>query len=1322
MIERRLIRQLEKVARRVRRRRVLLAWTLVWIGVAGLAAVALAANVRLGIYVPRATLGLSLLAIATAIAVGWFVHRSAGDYTRIAQLVERAYPDLRAGLLAAVYQRPSGADGRLGFMQQRVVEHVLHHAYAHAWQRVVPTWQIGVAFLANLAGFVALVIALARLAAYAAPAPLPSWALAAGEEQPASGGDYDVTIEPGTTEVERGTSLLVLARFKGPLPPDARLVYEPAGGELAQKAMLKSLDDPVFGGRIPEVLGALRYHVEFADAASDTFQVTVFEYPRLVQADAVLEFPSYTALKKRRIQDTRRVAAVEGTQVSLICRLNVPVASARLVSQEGDSLPLEAGVDPEGFDSITETEPGPADASGRAAAADPNSSQKDGVTYIVQWKLDRSQRFKLELIDAQGRRNKQPPEFIVTMLPNKPPDLKLVAPARDLQVSPLEELDVQANVWDDYGVGRFGVQYALAGDEPREVVLAEGIGGRERQNVEHTVAFEELEAAPDQLLSYHFWAEDAGPDGQPRRTFSDMYFAEVRHFEEIFRQGQQPSSQQQQQQQQQQQGNAAQAEQLAQLQKQIINATWTVVRREIGATVSAGFSPDVQLIVDSQSQAFEQASEMSARLQDAQSKEFLADAQSYMQGAIDHLSAAVDGTVTQPLQTALAAEQSAYQALLKLRAREHEVVRANPSSQGAGAGSNSRSQQQLQQLQLRDDQNRYETESTARQQQEQQVRETRQVLNRLRELARRQGDLNQRLKELNAALEEARTEQEREEIRQQLKRLREEQQQIMRDSEELQSRMQQPENQEQMSEAQQQLDETRENLRQASEALEQGQVSRAITSGTRAEREFEELRDEFRQAASGQFNEEMRDMRDQARQLDETQQQLAEQLSEIVNPQPQASPSLRSTGDREQIEEQLAEQRARLNELLQRMTETVVEAETAEPLLASELYETIRQAQQQDAERALRDTESSLRRGLVNDALQQERLANEGIRDIRSGVERAADSVLGDETEALRRAQEELNELVDQLRAEADRANPAAAQARRDEGREAGDDNANPDGQPRDGEPQPGDAQRPGEQRPGEQRPGEQREPSDQRTESQRSGSAQQGDQQPGGQSQSGQPQDGQSQDGQSQDGQSQSGQSQGGQPQDGQSQSGQSQGGQAQQGEDADRAGRRPAGDETGAQPGRGQPQPGEPSDEPDARSGAGGRRSGLQRLLEQGGMTGGPGAAPITGADYRPWSDRLRDVEEMVGDPELSAEAARVRDRVRGFRQDFTRHSQEPNWDLVEMQVIQPLAELRDRVANEVLRRTSQDALVPIDRDPVPPRFADPVRRYFERLGTGR
>src|SRR5581483_1599925 len=165
------------------------------------------------------------------------------------------------------------------------------------------------------------------------------------------------------------------------------------------------------------------------------------------------------------------------------------------------------------------------------------------------------------------------------------------------------------------------------------------------------------------------------------------------------------------------------------------------------------------------------------------------------------LQSAADGPVIAPLQPALAAEQAAYQALLKLRAREHNIMRGSPSK-GGQAGS--RSSAQLSQLELKNTDNRYEQQRTAEQQETAAQRETRQVLNRLRELAQRQADLNERIKEMQSALAEAQTEQEKEEIRKQLKRLRDEEQQILRDADELRNRMDQPENQQRMSGAKQQ--------------------------------------------------------------------------------------------------------------------------------------------------------------------------------------------------------------------------------------------------------------------------------------------------------------------------------------------------------------------------------------------------------------------------------------------------------------------------------------------------------------------------------------
>jgi hypothetical protein len=234
----------------------------------------------------------------------------------------------------------------------------------------------------------------------------------------------------------------------------------------------------------------------------------------------------------------------------------------------------------------------------------------------------------------------------------------------------------------------------------------------EKRDVENLISMEKLGAQPDQLLSYYFWAEDVGPDSKVRRTAGDMFFAEVRPFEEIFRQGQQPAQGEQQQSEQQNQNgqNGQQAEQLAELQKQIIAATWKVMRRETSAKLSTQFVPDVQLVEQSQSNARRQAEALGERLEDARSRTHLANVMRFMDGALTELRSAAAGVNVAPLSKALSWEQAAYQELLKLRAREFDVVRGNQRNQRGQQGassSSSRRQQQLDQLRMDEEQNRY---------------------------------------------------------------------------------------------------------------------------------------------------------------------------------------------------------------------------------------------------------------------------------------------------------------------------------------------------------------------------------------------------------------------------------------------------------------------------------------------------------------------------------------------------------------------------------------------------------------------------------------
>ncbi|QEH36393.1 hypothetical protein OJF2_49560 [Aquisphaera giovannonii] len=1277
---------LERVARRTRQVRLWGGLAFCWLGWAMMVAV-IAATGTPSYEVMAVLAGVTL---ASGLACAALATRRPRDPVEVARRIEEAHPDLDAGLITAV-EEGLNRPGPLGFLQAAVVENAVEHNRAHDWGRMIPEARIFAARAGHAAGVCALVAAFGYFAMAVRPSPdAPVKASAA-----AISGATEVEVTPGDAELEKGSPLLVVARFPAAVPPDAKLVVE---GSPSPAPMTRSLEDPTFAGRVESVAADLAYHVEFAGGKSPSYRVRVYENPELVRTDATLEYPGYTGLPTKVGEDIRHVTAVEGTRASLSFRTNKEVASATLLDEKGKETPLS-----------------------QAAAGNP--------VYGASLTLDESHRYKVRLKDADGRVNKLAADLSVNVTPNRPPTIAMSQPGHDVRVSPVEELKLKAQVTDDFGVTRRGIRLTPAGKDPVEIVLGEeSRPGQKKAQVEHLVDFEALKAAPDQLITYSVWAEDIGPDGKPRRTEGDMYFAEVRHFEEIFRQGEQPSaSAENEQDEPQGGGNARQAEELAQMQKDVINGTWKILRREAGSKRTESFAADLKAVREGQEAVVEKAKALGGRLQDPASKAGLEKALKAMADAIKPLNEAADKAAVQPLQPALAAEQLAYQALLKLRARETEVVRSRSRQRGRSSDAQAM-QRQLDQLELNNDEDRFEDKSRAKQalsQKEQEQRETRQVTSRLKELAQRQADVNERLKELQAALQAAKEQAAKDEIERQLKRLREQQQQILRDTDELQERMENQQNRERMADARQQVQQGREHVRQASEALEKGQVSQALTEGTRAGQKLNEVRDELRKQSANQFADALNQMRDQARRLDENQDRLSEKLDAWKE---SARQSLRDTEDRKQLTQGLQQQEQALDQLTERMKQTVSEAEESEPLLAKNLFDAARKADEQAVPESLKQAEKLAQAGFADEAAKSARQAGEGIDQVREGVEQAARSLLGDETAALRRAQGEVEDLADQIDREiAQATGQDPARSRRNFPPQPGDREGG-QRQPGDregGQEQPGQGekgdqaggQRPAQDGPEGQQPGQG--PGQERPEGQQPGQGKPGEN-PGRGQRPGQdrPEGRQPGQGAGQEGPEgrQPGQGSGTESPEGQ---------QPVQGEGGGQArGQRPgslrgnaADTPQPSNPGGGSPN--NPGGSP--RGGGSDADRTLERLAEGTRNSNGPGG-PITGGGFREWSDRMRDVEELLENQDLRAEAARIRDRVRGAREEFKRHSKVPDWTKLQGMVADPIRELRNRIAEEVRRRESPDSLVPIDRDQVPPQFAEGVRRYYERLGSGR
>jgi hypothetical protein len=1202
-----------------------------------------------------------LLALVVGLLVGfisiawWHRRQFSADFRRATRLIEQKCPELNLRLATAVEQVPLNADGRLSFLQHEVIREAIYHGLRNPWNQLVPKWHIRGAVVLSIVSLLAVLASM--LLVFMSWNPTQPLAAVAFEEALIPHGDYHCVVEPGNTEVEKGTSLLVEARFTDTAPPNVFLNLLTVTGATQRLSMTRSLNDPVFALRIPDITSPLQYHVEFESEQSPAYTVGVFEYPEVKRIDAELKYPDFAQTSTAFIKDVRRVAAVEGTVATFRLQTNKPLSHGELISQGHPPIPLEV-------EDVTQN------------------------LYTVSFPLVESQRYEVKIYDHENRVNRFPPRLIITVNSNQIPRIAVKIPGRDIAASPLEEVPLLAETWDDFGIEQAGLAWSINGESTSEVVLGSRLPAKTKTEHPFVLYLEDLSVDEDDLLTYYFWAEDLDSAGNLRRTMSDIYFIEVRPFDEIYRVGQPPTAQQMQNQSSGQgESEAGQAAgNLAETQKQIIAATWNLIRRESRLPVSAGFSEDTNLVAQSQAEARELAEGLAEQIQDLRSRSYLDQVLQNMDRAADLLQQAASAGDPQLLTSALTAEQAAYQNLLRLRAREHEMVQMNQQQMQNNQANQANNTPQMQQLEMDQDDNPYEEATTPTDPESAEARENRQVLNRLRELAQRQLDLNQQIQQLQTELEMA-SDEDRTEIENRLKRLQEEQQQILRDSDELRDRMQNEQNQQQMSDEARQLEEARENIQRSAEALENSQLSRAAAEGERAQRQLEELREEFQRRSANQFQEEMEQMRNAARELAERQQDLTRQMLNPETPRTE-TPTLRDDAPASDIGNELRQQVDRLNDLQRSMRETIERSEQTEPLLADQLYETFRQSQQEEPAEDLQSAARAWERGWQRDATRQADQARESIDNLRDGIDRASERVLGDDAERLRRAEQELERLQRDLASEIERNDPAAAELR-DSG-EAGDQ---------------------AEVNPQLARSGNAAE-----TEDRADGTGEPSSQPNGGRTapESNDESNPNRLAGQGQPGETDTNQGEG-----------------TQDGErlaDSPRGGNDARGDQRPNEPTSDRPTTNEPTTDRQRRSltdDAGGEFN-LDRE-----WSGDPNRRmgrntrevnPLSGEEFREWLDRLRDVEEMITDNELRQDAARIRNAAREFRRELRdRNSPPPTWDLARLRVMQPLEQLQNRVRQELLKKSVEKLAIPLDRDPVPAEYQKAVQRYYQELGIG-
>ncbi len=657
-----------------------------------------------------------------------------------------------------------------------------------------------------------------------------------------------IDVLPGDARVIAGQPLRVWARISGIADASGRtrvLLQVESSGEWRDIEMQPVEDGFQFD--FASILESFRYRVVAARARSAEYAVEALVLPHVDRIDVEYDYPAFTGLDRRVELDGGDIYAPAGTGVTLIVHADKPVADGAMVLADGSRVVL---------------------------------TSRDDVTLTGVFEVSADDTYRVALSDADGLSNPGEMQYFIRAIDDRPPDVRILRPAGDRSVTPLEEVTIEARADDDYGLERFELVYAVRGGEEQAVLLPGSVGATTRAGT-HILYIEDLDVEPGDFVTYYARALDQNRAKASTEARSDIFFLDVTPFEQEFVAAQSQS--------QSGDGGTGLADLIA-AQREIIVATWKLDRRP----TDPALDDDLRTVARAQGElklkTEQLVEELGGRTVRGRAAGGSADGDPFSLAvrAMRDAQTELDGLHT---STALPHEMEALNQLLHALAevRRREVAR----QQAAGGGGSGRSGQDLSALfdqELRRQQRtNYETRSSARQRNATPESE---ALARVRELAERQDALSRRQRDL----ERRQAELDPEAFQRELERLTREQSELRRQAEELVRALDrmaaaarpaadkpagEASNQSARASGGERMREISESMRGATSGLRRADLDAAGEQGQQALTQLRSLEQELRSLDPEERRRAVAELEMEARALAEAQRQVARETGQL---------------------------------------------------------------------------------------------------------------------------------------------------------------------------------------------------------------------------------------------------------------------------------------------------------------------------------------------------------------------------------------------------------------------------------------------------------
>jgi len=813
-----------------------------------------------------------------------------------------------------------------------------------------------------------------------------------------------VQVSPGNARILRGKSLpievivtgkdadkVVLTYFDQDTPPTTE-----NEGSKQEISMLQNPEDKRgFGYEIFNIETDLEYYVVANETTSERYTVEVFEMPRVEEISVSYTYPEYTNLNPVVQQGSGDIQAVIGTSAEIRITTNKAIQKATFTQQS---------------DAATKTKEDESDDTVSVKSIEMNIA--DGNILSTTLDVREDGKYTVELLCIDEFNNEIPIEYTIKAMPDNAPEVVIKEPGRDVKATKLEEVKIVAEATDDYGVEKLSLMYRIGIGELNEIALeatgeptaedADVKAGKHLKTGTYTFYLEEFDIEPGQVITYYAQATDNNTLTGPSETNSEIYFIEIKPFNQRLEQGEQAEGEQPEGEQPEGEETPNPVPGLIANQKQIIRETWRHINQQ-PSTLTEEYNKEVKQTGKKQSDLKDNtqrfADELSMAMQEVQvDPEIVMN----LEEAIDMMGQAKDKLNAIQPGEAMPPEQAALELLNKVNLAIPKVLQQARSSQPQIAENFEIEMEDLQ-SELEQDQQEMEQEL-----QEQ----TQQMLDQAREMIEQQQNLNEQSQQLGR--EDQPSPSDMQQNSQQQGQLSQQAQQMSQQLSQMQGEAQSTQ-QQRLGQAGQAMQQASEQMQQASQGMQQQQPQMSAAKGQKAEERLEEAVEQLERAAAEFTDNALERATQQLQQLTAEQSDVQQQTQELRNRSQQSG--MRPEDYRQASE--LANEQRQLQRDLQSFEENLNNLQDQlrqeSPQAAENVSDASRRLAEEQTSEDMATAQRALQwRSLLSADLNQQEVL-ETLEEAQADLQQARANMANTEEEQLEAALEQLQNFEEQM-------------------------------------------------------------------------------------------------------------------------------------------------------------------------------------------------------------------------------------------------------------------------------------------------------------------